>query len=212
MFEDTSKNSQQFYGTLFDIDIFDLIQFFSSFKYSALISLYFDESKKHGRIFILKGDVYNAVFEELNGENAFTQMLIAKTGRFNVDPITSLPSQNINTSTINLLFEVAKKKDEIEIKKANKINKEIQNISETITPDLSIKELINFSELLDIGSKFLEQGDFINAELAWKLAYMINPNDRELLKDLKLLQSKINRYIIMDGFKGKRDWNNTDPQ
>jgi len=203
MAEATSKNLQQFYGTLFDIDIFDLIQFFSSFKYSALISLYFDDLNKHGQIFILKGEAYNAVFEELNGERAFVEMLLAKTGRFNVDPITSLPTKNINKPTMNLLLEIAKKKDEMQIEK---ISKESQNISETITPDLSIKELINFSELLEVGAKFIAIGDYINAELALKLAYIINPSNKKLCEDLTMLQSKINRHITVDGFKGKREW------
>ncbi|MCI0534154.1 MAG: response regulator [Verrucomicrobiales bacterium] len=67
-----------------------------------------------GRIWIQKGEVIDAVANELSGENAFKKILSWKTGNFEILPDEPARTRSIFTSYQGLLLETAQALDESE--------------------------------------------------------------------------------------------------
>ena len=97
-------------GSLSEMSLPDLVQILAHGRKTGRLKLRM--GPYHGEIHFVTGDVYNALFEKLRGDEAFFQMLRFKDGTFALDPNFKADAKVINMSAEMLLLEGLRRFDE----------------------------------------------------------------------------------------------------
>ena len=97
-------------GSLSEMSLPDLVQILSQGRKSGQLKLKMGQHR--GEIHFVKGDVYNAFFDNLRGEEAFFQMLRHRDGAFSLNPAFVADSQVIQMTAEMLLLEGMRRFDE----------------------------------------------------------------------------------------------------
>ncbi len=97
-------------GSLKEMDLPDLVQVLSQGRKTGSLKL--SGPKGSGEIHFLEGKLVNAVFGNVEGEEAFYEMLKLNDGQFQVDPKFRPHRQTIKMSAESLLLEGMRRLDE----------------------------------------------------------------------------------------------------
>lgn len=97
-------------GSLSEMSLPDLVQILAHGRKSGQLKLRFGQKK--GEIHFLNGEIYNALFEKLRGEEAFFNMLHYKDGTFSINPHFKAESKVIQMNSEMLLLEGLRRFDE----------------------------------------------------------------------------------------------------
>jgi response regulator RpfG family c-di-GMP phosphodiesterase len=98
-------------GSLKEMSIPDLVQILSHGQKTGLLKLSF-AGNKHGEVHFVKGEIYNAMFDKLRGEDAFFSMLKYRDGSFALDPAFDPGERIIQMTAEMLLLEGMRRMDE----------------------------------------------------------------------------------------------------
>lgn len=97
-------------GSLTEMSLPDLVQILAHGRKTGQLKLRM--GAQQGEIHFVQGDVYNALFEKLRGEEAFFQMLRFTDGTFALNPNFTTDAKIINMSAEMLLLEGLRRFDE----------------------------------------------------------------------------------------------------
>ncbi len=97
-------------GSLKEMSLPDLVQILSHGRKNGQLKL--TMGKHRGEIHFVKGDIYNAMFDQVRGEEAFFQMLRFKEGTFSLNPNFKIESRAIEMTAEMLLLEGMRRFDE----------------------------------------------------------------------------------------------------
>ena len=97
-------------GSLTEMSLPDLVQILNHGRKTGRLKLRM--GGKTGEIHFVNGDVYNALFEKLRGEEAFFQMLRYRDGTFSLSPDFTADTKVIGMSAEMLLLEGLRRFDE----------------------------------------------------------------------------------------------------
>lgn len=97
-------------GSLKEMSIPDLVQILSHGRKTGQLKL--TSGAQRGEIHFVAGDIYNALFENHRGEEAFFAMLKFKDGSFALDPGFAADERIINMTSEMLLLEGMRRMDE----------------------------------------------------------------------------------------------------
>ncbi len=97
-------------GSLKEMSLPDLVQILSHGRKSGQLKLNIDQQV--GEIHFVDGEIYNALFEKLRGEEAFFRMLRHKDGRFELNSDFRAEQRVINMTSEMLLLEGLRRFDE----------------------------------------------------------------------------------------------------
>lgn len=98
-------------GSLKEMSIPDLVQILSHGQKTGLLKLGFPNNTQ-GEIHFVRGDIYNAMYENARGDEAFFSMLKFRDGNFSLDPKFEAGSKMINMTAEMLLLEGMRRMDE----------------------------------------------------------------------------------------------------
>ncbi|MBN2344363.1 MAG: DUF4388 domain-containing protein [Deltaproteobacteria bacterium] len=98
-------------GSLKEMSIPDLVQILSHGQKTGLLKLGFPNNT-NGEIHFVRGDIYNAMYGNIRGEDAFIAMLKYREGNFSLDPSFTADSKVINMTAEMLLLEGMRRMDE----------------------------------------------------------------------------------------------------
>jgi response regulator RpfG family c-di-GMP phosphodiesterase len=97
-------------GSLTEMSLPDLVQILAHGRKTGQLKLRMGPHQ--GEIHFVTGEIYNALFEKLRGEEAFFQMLKFKDGTFSLNPGFTSDTKVINMSAEMLLLEGMRRMDE----------------------------------------------------------------------------------------------------
>jgi response regulator RpfG family c-di-GMP phosphodiesterase len=97
-------------GSLSDMSLPDLVQILAHGRKNGQLKL--KMAQHRGEIHFMNGDVYNALFDRLRGEEAFFEMLKFKEGTFSLNPNFKAESKVIQMTAEMLLLEGMRRMDE----------------------------------------------------------------------------------------------------
>ncbi len=98
-------------GSLEDLALPDLVQLLTNGRKTGMLVVQNGEGEE-GRIFVTGGMVINSSYKDLEGEEAFYQLLRWNSGTFSLETSVTLPEQKIMTSPENLMLEGFRLMDE----------------------------------------------------------------------------------------------------
>lgn len=107
---DSSEADCGFAGTLKNIQLHDLIQMCCLSGTS--LSIRITKDIRRGNIFIINGQIIHAACGNVEGEEAFYQILGWQTGNFESYEISTVPDRTINKNYNFLIMEAARRADE----------------------------------------------------------------------------------------------------
>lgn len=97
-------------GSLSEMGLPDVVQILANGRKSGQLSISTDD--REGRITFSEGMIWDAVYGELRGEDAFYAMLVLVDGDFTLDPSVKAGTRVINKSSEGLLLEGMRRLDE----------------------------------------------------------------------------------------------------
>lgn len=97
-------------GSLSEMSLPDLVQILAHGRKTGCLKLRM--GPRAGEIHFVNGDVYNALFDKLRGEEAFFQMLRFRDGTFSLNPNFTADTKVINMNAEMLLLEGLRRFDE----------------------------------------------------------------------------------------------------
>jgi response regulator RpfG family c-di-GMP phosphodiesterase len=97
-------------GSLKEMSIPDLVQILSHGRKTGKLSL--SSGKHRGEVHFVSGEIYNAMFGDLRGEDAFFAMLRFRDGSFAIDPDFTADDRVIQMTAEMLLLEGLRRFDE----------------------------------------------------------------------------------------------------
>jgi len=97
-------------GSLRDIALTDVIQMFCAGIKSVVVMLERDGEK--GAIYIQEGEITEAKYGELSGEEAFYKLMNWKTGMFTAESCEDYPPRVLHEPAMSLLMEASRRSDE----------------------------------------------------------------------------------------------------
>jgi response regulator RpfG family c-di-GMP phosphodiesterase len=97
-------------GSLAEMSLPDLVQILAHGRKSGQLKLTMGQHR--GEIYFVDGEIYNAMFDKLRGEEAFFQMLKFREGNFVLNPSYRAESRLINMTAEMLLLEGMRRFDE----------------------------------------------------------------------------------------------------
>lgn len=98
-------------GSLKEMSIPDLVQILSHGQKTGLLKLVFPNNT-NGEVHFVRGDIYNAMYGNARGEDAFFSMLKYREGNFSLDPNFEADSKLIQMTAEMLLLEGMRRMDE----------------------------------------------------------------------------------------------------
>ncbi|MBN2716612.1 MAG: DUF4388 domain-containing protein, partial [Deltaproteobacteria bacterium] len=98
-------------GSLREMSIPDLVQILAHGQKTGMLKLGFPNGS-HGEIHFVRGDIYNAMYGNTRGEEAFFAMLKNRDGNFSLDPGFEADAKVINMTAEMLLLEGMRRMDE----------------------------------------------------------------------------------------------------
>lgn len=104
------RDSGQFRGMLSGISLGDLIQIKCMSGVTAALRV--REGKRQGVIFFYRGEIIHALCDELDGEEAFYEIISFAHGQLDTINIAELPKRTIFQSVAGLMLEGARRQDE----------------------------------------------------------------------------------------------------
>ena len=99
-----------FSGSLSELYFPETMQLIMTYKKSGVLT--FKDQDREGRVFLREGDVIHAEFGEKQGEDAFYDLAVWKSGQFIFRLDELIPPQTIDKSGTNLLMEATRRLDE----------------------------------------------------------------------------------------------------
>ena len=97
-------------GNLADVSLVELTQFIHTSQMSGDLKIFSDAGE--GLVAFRGGEVHDAQWQSLGGENAFYGMVDLSTGRFEFQSKSDPIEQTIQAPTMSLLMEGLRRKDE----------------------------------------------------------------------------------------------------
>ncbi len=97
-------------GSLTEMSLPDMVQVLFHGKKTGALKI--RSAGRSGEIHFVSGDIFNALWEEVRGADAFYEMLCLKEGDFVLDPNFTAPQRVINDSPDGLLLEGMRRLDE----------------------------------------------------------------------------------------------------
>ena len=97
-------------GSLTEMSLPDMVQVLFHGKKTGALKI--RSAGRSGEIHFVSGDIFNALWEEVRGADAFYEMLCLKEGDFALDPNFVAPQRVINDSPDGLLLEGMRRLDE----------------------------------------------------------------------------------------------------
>jgi hypothetical protein len=97
-------------GSLAEMSLPDLVQILAHGRKSGQLKLAMGPHR--GEIHFVEGEIYNAMFDQVRGEEAFFQMLKHREGNFSLNPSFRADARLINMTAEMLLLEGMRRFDE----------------------------------------------------------------------------------------------------
>jgi len=110
MIVDALQESSQFRGMLTGISLNDLIQI--KCMSGVTDAMRVTQEERQGIIYFDKGEIIHAICDDLDGEEAFYEIISFARGHLDTVSITELPERTINLPYVSLLLEGARRLDE----------------------------------------------------------------------------------------------------
>lgn len=108
---DILQEKKGFEGKISDFQLTDLIQLLCLGRQTN--SIHFEKDGSHGAIYFDEGDIVHAEVDQIEGEEAFYEILSWEGGAFNLQKGEKAPKETIFKSWQNLLLEGLRRLDEL---------------------------------------------------------------------------------------------------
>ena len=205
---DILQEKKGFEGKISDFQLTDLIQLLCLGRQTN--SLHFEKDGMHGAIYFEDGDIVHAEVEQLEGEEAFYEILSWEGGEFHLQKGDKAPRETIFKSWQNLLLEGLRRLDELRARTANvddKISENQKQIILVLENQLKIrgtwlvaildqsgfviasavhpqkKEKLSVSDIIPIVSKFISTAEENGNELEFgKIEEIFTQYERGLIR------------------------------
>lgn len=137
--------SQGFTGTV-NLQLTDLIQMVCLSRSDLIIRVHSSEGS--GTIYVKEGQVYHAQTENLQGEEAFFEMLRWEDGQFEMLPFQDVASHSVNKPWEHLLVEAMRMRDEKEEASESPIHTELDENIDKVFDELeeNVPQVVNMDE------------------------------------------------------------------
>ncbi|MBU0673912.1 MAG: response regulator [Proteobacteria bacterium] len=116
------REENQFRGTLTGISLGDVIQIKCMSGVTAALRV--SEGDRQGIIFFQKGEIIHALCDQLDGEEAFYEIMSFSHGILDTVQLTEMPEQTISMPCTALLMEGSRRQDEKQHREQNDDNPE----------------------------------------------------------------------------------------
>jgi CheY-like chemotaxis protein len=169
-------------GALSDLSFADVVQSFCLARRTLAIRVF--SGQDSGAVYVDKGDVINATWQRLVGEEAFYRMLALQGGRFCTAPLPADITRLALPAWQHLLLEGTRRMDE-------PCPPTLSSRREVGTASMPQEIASEVSRLIDEGFDRLRAGRREDARFAWEHALELDPSNKAIELNLRKLSTHL---------------------